>query len=112
MRYGAHVPRYRLDRAEAAAATGETGRGSRAVASYDEDSTSLGVEAARLALGTSTPASLWFATTAPAYVDKTNATVLHAASLLPSEVPAYDLGATVRSAAAALRAAAREAGVA
>lgn len=110
--YGSYVPRYRLDRGEVAAATGETGRGCRAVASYDEDSTSLGVEAARLALGGAAPASLWFATTAPAYVDKTNATLLHAATVLAADVPAYDLGAAPRSGAAALRAAARDGGLA
>mgnify|MGYP000054623356 CR=1 FL=1 len=40
------------------------GRGTRSVASYDEDTTTMGVEAARLALSASDarPAALWFAT--------------------------------------------------
>ena len=43
------------------------GRGHRAVASYDEDTTTMGVEAARNALETSsaTPSSIWFATANP-----------------------------------------------
>ena len=49
--YGGYVPFHRLDRADIAAALGGGGgKGTRAVASYDEDSTSLGVEAARIAL--------------------------------------------------------------
>jgi hydroxymethylglutaryl-CoA synthase len=108
--YCAYVPRYRLDRGEAAAATGDKGRGTRAVAAYDQDATTLGVEAALTLAGE--PADLWFATTAPAYVDKTNATLLHAALGLAPEVPAYDLGASVRSGAAALRAAGRSGGLA
>ena len=45
--YGAHIPRYRLSRTAIAAAL-QTGAGSgwRAVASFDEDSTSMAVEAA------------------------------------------------------------------
>ena len=82
--YGAYIPYWRLSRAAIAATLGSGGgKGSRSVASYDEDSTSLGVEAARIALR-SAPADavvhdLIFCTTAPAYLDKTNATAIHAA---------------------------------
>ena len=49
--YGAYVPYYRLDRAKISAAMGSGGgRGTRAVASFDEDTTTMGVEAARNAL--------------------------------------------------------------
>ena len=49
--YGAYIPYWRLSRAAIAATLGSGGgKGSRSVASYDEDSTSLGVEAARIAL--------------------------------------------------------------
>ena len=49
--YGAYVPYHRLDRADIGKSLGSGGgKGARAVASYDEDSTSLGVEAARIAL--------------------------------------------------------------
>ena len=46
--YGAYVPYYRLRKESITAALGAGGgRGSRAVASYDEDATSMAVEAAR-----------------------------------------------------------------
>jgi 3-hydroxy-3-methylglutaryl CoA synthase/uncharacterized OB-fold protein len=106
--WGAYVPYARLDRkAIAAALGGAAGGGTRAVASYDEDTTSMGVEAARLALRGSrvTPEALYFATADPAYLDKTNATAIHAALDLPASAAAYDMLGSVRSAAGALRAA-------
>ena len=72
--YGAHVPYRRLARSAIAEVMGAGGgRGYRAVASFDEDTTTMGVEAARQALagGTPTPRALWFSTVAPAYLDKT-----------------------------------------
>src|SRR5581483_5672707 len=49
--YGAYLPYQRLDRKSISASLGQGGgRGTRTVASYDEDTTSLGVEAARRAL--------------------------------------------------------------
>ncbi|OBY29152.1 hypothetical protein ACT18_24635, partial [Mycolicibacter kumamotonensis] len=45
--YGAYLPYHRLARAEIGAALGSHGgRGQRTVASYDEDTTSMGAEAA------------------------------------------------------------------
>jgi len=104
--YGAYVPFRRLDLAEIKPIAGVGGgKGQRAVASYDEDTTTLGVEAARVALGDApAPASLWFATTTPAYADKTNATAIHAALRLDASVPAFDVNGAVRSAVGALRA--------
>src|SRR5262245_22926195 len=105
--YGAYLPYRRLDRAEIRAVAGTGGgKGTRTVASYDEDSTTLGVAAARralLAAGVS-PASLWFATVSPAYLDKTNATAIHAALRLPDDAGAFDAVGAVRSAVGALRA--------
>src|SRR3989304_3080492 len=74
---------------------------------YDEDTTSLGVEAGRAALRASAlrPEALYFATAAPAYLDKTNATAIHAALALDAGAPAFDLAGAVRSGAGALRAA-------
>ena len=106
--YGAYLPYRRLDRTTiAAVAGGGGGQGTRTVASYDEDTTTLGVEAARLALRATNvrPANLWFSTISPAYVDKTNATAVHAALRLPSDVPVADFGGAVRSGIGALRAA-------
>ncbi|MCU1375641.1 MAG: 3-hydroxy-3-methylglutaryl CoA synthase, partial [Actinomycetia bacterium] len=107
--YGAYLPHRRLDRSEIAPVAGTGGgKGTRTVASYDEDTTTMGVEAARLALRAGpdvAPAALWFATVAPAYLDKTNANAIHAALRLDSSVLAADFGGAVRSGVAALRAA-------
>jgi len=96
-----YVPYRRLARADVAAFMGSGGgRGTRAVASHDEDTTTLGVEAARLALRSApghAPDSLWFATSQPAYLDKTNATAVAAALRLPGDVAAYDFGGALRS---------------
>jgi hydroxymethylglutaryl-CoA synthase len=113
--YGAYVPHRRLDRGAIKAFLGTGGgKGTRSVASYDEDTTTLAVEACRAALHTlaadATPTTLWFATVAPAYLDKTNATTVHAALRLDSDVMAADCGGAVRSGLAALRAALEGAG--
>ncbi|MCC6381739.1 MAG: hydroxymethylglutaryl-CoA synthase family protein [Dehalococcoidia bacterium] len=108
--YGAYVPYHRLERKAIGAALGAGGgKGSRAVASYDEDTTSMGAEAARAALAAapadSAPRALYFATAEPAYLDKTNATAIHAALGLDPAVFAVDMVGAVRSGAGALRAA-------
>jgi hydroxymethylglutaryl-CoA synthase len=104
--YGAYVPYWRLQRSAIAATLGSGGgKGTRSVASFDEDTTSMGVEAARIALRSAPsgyePASVWFSTTAPAYLDKTNANAIHAALALPSSVPTTDVIGSVRSGAGA-----------
>ena len=88
--WGVHVPYRRLNRTTIAPVAGAGGgKGTRAAASYDEDSTTMAVEAGRQALrhvavGRAEPAlpgALWFATTTPTYLDKTNATAIgHAAA--------------------------------
>jgi 3-hydroxy-3-methylglutaryl CoA synthase/uncharacterized OB-fold protein len=104
--YGTYVPYNRLDRRRIAEALGTPpAKGTRAVASYDEDTTSMGVEAARRALKGNQPNQLVFATAAPAYLDKTNATAIHAALGLSAAAPAYDMVGSVRSGIGALRAA-------
>ncbi|MFV0309362.1 MAG: OB-fold domain-containing protein [Desertimonas sp.] len=115
--YGAYLPYWRLQRSAIAASLGSGGgKGSRSVASYDEDTTSMAVEAGRLALRAA-PAGvdaseLVFATTAPAYADKTNAAIIHAALALPSSVGAYDTVGAVRSNVAACTLAERTGGLA
>ena len=84
--WSAYLPYRRLDRTQIAPFVGQGGgKGTRTVASFDEDSTTMGVEAARLALRGRdlVPAQLLFATTFPAYADRTNATAIHAALRLP-----------------------------
>ncbi len=105
--WGVHLPYRRLDRATIAPIAGAGGgKGTRAVVSYDEDATTMAVEAGRLAMRATTvqPSSVWFATTAPPYLDKTNAAAIHAALRLPRSIPAYDAVGAVRSAMGALRA--------
>jgi len=106
--YGAYLPYWRIERKTIAEALGTSGgSGTRAVASYDEDTTSIGVEAGRAALrgGAVTPQALYFATSAPAYLDKTNATAIHAALDLPTSAFAVDVAGSVRGAVGAMRAA-------
>ncbi len=108
--YGAYVPYHRLDRRTIAETLGSGGaRGFRAVANYDEDTTSMGVEAGRLALASLPPGvhpgALYFATADPAYLDKTNATAIHAALALDPSVFAADMSGSVRSGAGAFKAA-------
>ncbi len=108
--WGVYLPYWRLDRRAIAQATGlSAGRGLRSVASYDEDTTSMGVEAARRALapsGVPDPVALYYSTPAPAYLDKTNAATVHAGVGLSPERGAYDLCGSPRSAWAATQLAA------
>jgi hydroxymethylglutaryl-CoA synthase len=112
--YGGYIPYRRLDMSTVADIAGSGGRkGTRAVASYDEDSTTMAVEASRLALRSASTAqinSVWFSTASPPYLDKTNATAVHAALRLGEECGAYDLIGSVRGAMGALRAALTQAG--
>jgi len=107
--YGAYLPYFRLERKAIGESLGASaGSGTRAVASYDEDTTSMAVEAARAALRAAPglrPGALYFATAAPAYLDKTNASAIHAALALDATAPAFDMLGSVRSGAGALSAA-------
>ena len=101
-----YVPYHRLDRSEITAFFGSGGgTGTRAVASYDEDTTTMGQAAADLALRSTRvePEALWFATSAPAYLEKTNAAAIHAALRLDPAVGALDFGGAIRSGIGALR---------
>lgn len=108
--YGTYLPCWRLERARIAEALGvPAGRGTRSVASYDEDSTTMGVEAARVALRSAPPGvaprAVYFATTSPAYLDKANATAIHAACGLDPSALACDMAGSVRSGVGAIKAA-------
>jgi len=108
---GGYIPYWRLDRSQIVQTFGSGGgRGTRAVASFDEDTTTMGVEAARIARRGAldvVPHALTFATASPAYLDKTNATTVHAALRLEREAAAFDFGGALRSSLGALRAALR-----
>jgi hydroxymethylglutaryl-CoA synthase len=108
--YGMYVPQFRLDRRLIAAALNAgSGRGTRSAAGHDEDATTMGVAAARQAVqplgSVADIGSVWFATTQPPYLDKTNATAIHAAMGIPSSAGAYDMIGSVRSGVGAVLAA-------
>lgn len=114
--YGAYIPPGRLDRKDITATLGQpAGKGTRSVASHDEDSTTLAVEAARVALaraGSTRPDRVTFSTATPTYLDRTNAAVLHAALDLDPATAAYDFGGAPRSAVGALTTALQSGGTA
>ncbi len=98
--YDAYLPAYRLGNDSGV-------RGNRVVASFDEDATTMAVEAGRdlLERDGGAPVALWWASTTPPYLDKTNAVAVHAALRLPGAVPAADLVGSARSTFAGIRAA-------
>lgn len=105
--YGSYIPYWRLQRQTVGSALGKPGgKGTRAVASYDEDTTTMAVDAARRAVaGLDSLAMLRgviSSTATPIYADKTNATTVHAALELDPDVRASDQGGAVRSGIAAL----------
>ncbi len=107
--YAAYIPFNRLKRSEIGATLGiAAGKGERAVASYDEDAVTMAVEASRACLAGAASAkvrALYFATTAPPYVEKLNAATLHAATGLAPDTRALDLGCSVRAGTGAMLAA-------
>ena len=101
--WGTYLPYWRLQRSAIAGVLGSGGgRGTRAVASHDEDTTTLGVEAGRRALavgpGSAAVQDLFLSTPDPAYLDKTSATTVHAALGLGRACGAYDFAGSSRSA--------------
>lgn len=97
-RYGSYIPYFRLQRAAIGA-----GKGERAVASYDEDSVSMAVEASRDAVrGNVAVDALLFATTNPPYAEKLNAATIQAALDLPENIASFELGGSTRMGLGAL----------
>lgn len=99
--YGSYVPYRRLKRAAIAQVMGVSAtKGERSVASFDEDSVSMAVEAVRDALRNApggAVSALFFGTTTPPYAEKLNAALVAAASSLPAEIRAADLTGSVRA---------------
>ncbi|WP_329410352.1 OB-fold domain-containing protein [Nocardia vinacea] len=112
--YGTYLPAHRVSLADIGKTLNtNAGKGVRVTAAFDEDSTTMGVAAAAAALTPGAePTGLYFATTTPAYADKANATAIHAALGLPTEIFAADLAGSARSGIAALLAAASAGGLA
>ena len=107
MAWGSYLPFWRLQRSAVGGVLGSGGgRGTRAVASHDEDTTTLGVEAGRRALavgpGAGSVQDLFLSTPDPGYLDKTSATTVHAALGLGRAAGAYDFAGSSRSAVGTL----------
>ena len=105
--YGSYIPYRRLKRAAIAQVLGgpAVGKGERAVASFDEDSASMAVEAVRDAPRAPPPGNtgpLTFPTPRPPSAEKLNAPIVGAAALLPAEIRAVDLTGSVRAGISAL----------
>lgn len=112
--YAAYLPGHRLSHRELGEQLSTSaGPGARILASYDEDSTTMAVEAARRCVGEDArPLAIYFATTTPPYLDKTNAAAIHAALDLGHEGFAVDMAGSARSGVGALIAAAHGGGLA
>src|SRR6185436_12250420 len=99
--YGSYIPYRRLSRAAIAQVLGVPAeKGERAVASFDEDSVSMALEAVRDALRAAPSRdveALFFATTTAPYADKLNAAIVGAAALLAPELRAVDCTGSVRA---------------
>lgn len=111
--FGAYLPWRRLDRAAAASANrwlnpGLMGlaRGSRTMASWDEDPITLSVEAARISVRErSAIEAVHFASSTAPFADRQNAGVVASALLLPASLRASDHGGSQRAGTSALLAA-------
>lgn len=107
-RLGVHIPRWSLDRQELAATwSAKGGPGRRAVANFDEDALTMGVEAALDALGPDRSAradidAVVFATTTPVFTEKQHAAVVATALELPS-AQCFDVTGTLRAGLDAVR---------
>lgn len=109
---GFYAPRLRLDRAVVARAhrwmapgLKRLGKGSRAMANWDEDAITMGVEAARLALAArpdAAPETLTLCSTTLPFADRSNAGVVRSALGLPQNVSALDVAGSLRSGSTAL----------
>jgi 3-hydroxy-3-methylglutaryl CoA synthase/uncharacterized OB-fold protein len=104
--YGAYIPFNRIQRKTIADALQiRGGKGERAVAGYDEDASTMAVEAGRAALANGNAesiAALTFATTSQPYQEKLNASSIHAALSLESTVRALDTTGSARAGLSAL----------
>ncbi|MFA5056321.1 MAG: OB-fold domain-containing protein [Dehalococcoidia bacterium] len=103
--FGAYVPIYRLNREILAQVWGGKGKGEKAVANADEDSLTLGVEAARDCLkgfDKSKVDALYFATTTAPYKEKQSASIIAAACDLREEIRTVDMTDSLRSGTVAI----------
>lgn len=109
--YGAYIPLFRLDRAELFRAwhgigmLGMSVPGEKAVASYDEDAVTMGVEAVIDCLrgvDLTTVGGLYFASTTHPYTEKQSSAIVAAAVDLGREIRAADFAGSLRTGTIAL----------
>jgi hydroxymethylglutaryl-CoA synthase len=110
--FGGYVPRSRLQRQTVFAATGwfnpglaVLANGERAIASWDEDAITMGVEAARDCLGSrdrSEIGRVYLASTSLPNADRQNSTILKEALNLSDDVAALDVTGSRRAGTSAL----------
>lgn len=106
--FGVYIPYYRLKREDVGIAWRQgAGAGERAVANYDEDALTMGVEAGFHALDglDEKPDVLFFATTTSPYDEKQIAAIAACALDLPRDALTVDFGGSLRAATSALIAA-------
>ena len=106
--YGAYIPIYRLSGEVLNKVWGGEVKGERAVANVDEDSLTMGVEAARdclRGLDKSSVDALYFASTTPPYKEKQSASIIAAALDLREDIVTADFAGSLRSGTIALKAA-------
>ena len=109
-RYGAYLPYFRLERRLISQAWGnKQPRGEIAVANYDEDALTLGIEAAMSCLGEPPHAveGAFFASTSSPYGEKQAASVMATACDLPREIFTADFSGSARAGVSSLLAAVR-----
>lgn len=116
--YGAHIPRLRMERTAIAGAhrwmapgLRSLARGRRAFCSWDEDSITMAVEAARDALmpGAATAVDrLIFASTTMPFADLQNASIVAGALRLRDNIATLDIGQSQRAGTSALLAGLRD----
>lgn len=104
--YGAYIPIYRLSGETLNQIWGGTKRGEKAVANADEDSLTMGVEAARDCLKgieKNSIDALYFASTTHPFKEKQSASIMAAALDLREDIITADLTSSLRSGTTALR---------
>jgi hydroxymethylglutaryl-CoA synthase len=107
--YGAYIPAWRISRDEIAKSIGSASQGGeRAVASWDEDSLTMGVEAGLDCLAGMDPKGidgLYFATVSSPYKEKQAASLMASALDLRKDVYTFDCTGSLRSGTLAVKAA-------
>ena len=109
--FGGYVPRLRLARKAIVAAhvwadPGLKGkaRGERSMCNWDEDAVTMGVEAARNCLASTSvsPEAILFASTSAPFADRQNAGIISTALSLGEDIASVDVGASQRAGVTAL----------